>query len=221
MKLKSCVFYTGLFSTIERAVNRSHKSWTTTNHSATRILLFGFCIFLELLKFGYGESMVWCVRPLEKLYFICTYTVDDFIAFSAYAVDKHKSLCPLFCEYTCKRWGENTRILRSQSAHRCLDFACLPLKWPKSSPWWVSESHLESFVHPGWSYLTLSQTASSIFSPEGELQILEHQSTLEICGAYFFLWVKKKKKWKMVHSSFWSYKFTSSHGDRWGGSRWN
>lgn len=124
----------------------------------------------ELFKSVCSESMVGCVRRLEKLYFTA-----DFIACSTYAVYKHKCLCPLFYEDTCKQWGENNpRILRSQSTHRCL----------LSTSNWVTqvlskmslEPCLESFLHFGRLSLTLSQTSTGIFDPESELQILEDQS---------------------------------------------
>lgn len=82
-----------------------------------------FC--LELLKSVYSEGMVWCVGRLEKLYF--TGAVEDFIACSPYVVCKHKCLCPLFCEDTCEQWGgNNTTILRSKRADRCLLSTHLP-----------------------------------------------------------------------------------------------
>lgn len=124
----------------------------------------------ELFKSVCSESMVGCIRRLEKLYF-----TQDFIACSTYVVCKHKCLRPLFYEDTCKQWGENnTRILRSQTTHRCL---------PSTSSrvthilFKVSlEPCLESFLHFGRLSLTFSQTSASIFDPEGELQIPEDKS---------------------------------------------
>lgn len=79
-----------------------------------------FC--LEFFKSVCSESMAGCVRRLQKLYF-----TEDFVACSAYVVCKHKCLCPLFYEDTCKQGGENsTRSLRLQRAHGWLLSTHLP-----------------------------------------------------------------------------------------------
>lgn len=129
-------------------------------------------VCLELFKSVCSESMVGCVRRLQKLYF--TGAVEDFIACSAYVVCENKCLCPFFCEDTCKQWGEsNTRFLRSQRAHGCLLCTCLPSSRVTQV---LSKVSLESRLHFGRLSLTLSQTSTSILDPEGELQILEDQS---------------------------------------------
>lgn len=116
------------FFRLHKECEWSRKCWTT-NHGVTRRLHFVSCLYLELFKLDSVESTAWWGRRLEKLYFTDFYAVEDFIAFSAYALQKHKSFCPLFYEDTCGQRGENnTRILRSQNTLRRL-----PVAWPLHS----------------------------------------------------------------------------------------
>lgn len=116
----------------------------TNNRSHCNIEAAMPWFYLGLFKSVCSESMAGCVRRLEKLYF--TAAVEDFIACSAFVVCKHKCLCPLFYEDTCKQGGENsTRILMSQRAHRCL----LSTRLPSSRVSQVlSKVSLESCLQP-------------------------------------------------------------------------
>lgn len=106
----SLVCFIMIFFHYRKSCERVIQVLKNNKSQCNRRLHFGFCIYPELFKFGYGESMARCVRRLEKLYF----TVEDFIAFSAYVVCKHKSLCPLFYEDTYNEM----KTIQGSSGHK-------------------------------------------------------------------------------------------------------